>query len=370
MNTTAHAGEAAESVTLYFRQGGSDKVYSARLCPQGELWVVKFAYGRRGSTMNTGTKTPAPVPYEKAKKIYSKLVAQKTAKGYTPGEDGTPYTAQSSGTAAPAVDSGVRVQLLNEVDESEIERLILDDAWGMQEKMDGRRQVVRTAGAGVIEAINRKGLVIPVAESIQQSVLQLPAACCTIDGEAVGDTLYAFDLLEKKHLDLRNLTYRERHAQLVDMLSSAGNESAIVLVPLAVGTKRKRALFTAVKNGGGEGVVLKRLDAQYTAGRPNSGGDQLKYKFYATGSFLVSRANTKRSVGLQLADGTAIGNVTIPANKAIPPVGVVVEIRYLYCRSGGALYQPIYLGERDDIGAQNCTARQIKYKSTEYDEDA
>lgn len=363
----AQIAGAEESITLYFRQGGSDKVYSVELERRDDGWMVLFAYGRRGSTMNTGSKTAAPVPYEKAKKVYDKLVAEKTAKGYTPGEDGTPYTAPSSSTAAP-VSSGITVQLLNEVDESEIERLIADDAWGMQEKMDGRRQVIRDTGADVIEAINRKGLVVAVAESIRRSALQMAHGYFTIDGEAVGDTLYAFDLLQKEGNDIGDLPYQDRHAQLVNMLAFDGHE-AIVLVPLALGTKRKRALFNAVKNGGGEGVVFKRLAARHTPGRPNSGGDQLKYKFYATGSFIVSRVNAKRSVGLKLADGTEMGNVTIPPNKAIPEVGAVVEIRYLHCFQGGSLYQPTYLVERDDIGAEDCTARQIKFKSNEYDEE-
>jgi bifunctional non-homologous end joining protein LigD len=357
---------AEESITLYFREGSSDKVYSVELlCRSGLGWVVLFAYGRRGSTMNTGEKTAGPVPYEKAKKVYDKLVAEKTAKGYTPGEDGTPYTAPSSSTAAPA-DSGVRVQLLNEVAEEDIETLIADDAWGMQEKMDGRRQVVQRA-VSVVTGINRKGLAVAVAGSIHSSVIDLGTRL-TIDGEAVGDTLYAFDLLEKDDRDLRGKTYTERHAHLVNLLLN--HTGAIVLVPLALGTARKRKLFNAVKNGGGEGVVFKRLAAPYTAGRPNSGGDQLKFKFYSTGSFIVSKLNAKRSVGLKLADGTAMGNVTIPPNKDIPPIGAVVEIRYLYCFAGGSLYQPTYLVERDDIGAEDCTARQIKFKATDYEEDA
>jgi hypothetical protein len=42
-----------------------------------------------------------------------------------------------------------------------------------------------------------------------------------------------------------------------------------------------------------------------------------------------------------------------------------VEIRYLYCTGpGGSLYQPIYLGERDDMPVSDCTVerQQLKYK--------
>ena len=41
--------------------------------------------------MNTGTKTNVPLDYDNAKRIFEKLVKEKQAKGYSQGEDGTPY---------------------------------------------------------------------------------------------------------------------------------------------------------------------------------------------------------------------------------------------------------------------------------------
>jgi len=78
-----------ERITLYYREGSSDKVYQASIEPRGELFVVNFAFGRRSATLQTGTKTPEPVDYDSAKKIYDKLVQEKKAKGYTEGPDGT-----------------------------------------------------------------------------------------------------------------------------------------------------------------------------------------------------------------------------------------------------------------------------------------
>ena len=43
----------------------------------------------------------------------------------------------------------------------------------------------------------------------------------------------------------------------------------------------------------------------------------------------------------------------------------MVEIRYLYVAGeNGALYQPVYLGERDEIDADDCTLERqhLKYK--------
>jgi bifunctional non-homologous end joining protein LigD len=78
-----------ERITLHYREGSSDKVYQASIEPRDESFVVNFAFGRRGSTLQAGTKTSEPVDYDSAKKIYDKLVREKKAKGYTEGPDGT-----------------------------------------------------------------------------------------------------------------------------------------------------------------------------------------------------------------------------------------------------------------------------------------
>lgn len=363
-----NATQGAESVTLYFKEGSSDKVYAAQIEQSGKGWLVNFQYGRRGSTMNTGSKTPAPLPFEKAKGIFDKLVAEKTSKGYTTGEDGATYTHTSSEVR----DTGERPQLLNDITEEEAERLIEDPAWGMQEKMDGRRRLAKKQAKDV-SGINKKGLTVDLPSVVVASVNAARSfSGGVIDGEAVGDTLFAFDLLDSTGGitgSIRGLGYLDRYK----ILSSLGFKGAIQIVPLAVTTAEKRALFEKVKAAGGEGVVFKRLDAPYKAGRPNSGGDQLKFKFYAMGSFIVSKVNAKRSVALEvLFNGkrTSIGNVTITPNKAVPAVGDVVEIRYLYCFKGGSLYQPTFLAVRDDVDADECVHTQLKYKSDDNDEEA
>jgi bifunctional non-homologous end joining protein LigD len=114
------------NVTLYYREGSSDKVYQASIEPRGDGFVVNFAYGRRGNTLTTGTKTAKAVDFATAKKTFDKLVKEKTAKGYTPGEDGTPY----QHTDKEQRSTGVLPQLLNPIDEGEVERFLTDDAGG------------------------------------------------------------------------------------------------------------------------------------------------------------------------------------------------------------------------------------------------
>src|SRR5207248_3300549 len=148
----------------------------------GPGFCVNFAYGRRGATLQTGTKTTSPVGYDQAKKIFDKLVKEKTAKGYTPGESGTPYL----NTDKEHRSAGVQPQLLNPIDECNLESLINSDEWVMQEKFDGKRVLIRKEGDEVA-GINRQGLIIGLPKPIVDAVLELDTISCLLDGECVGD---------------------------------------------------------------------------------------------------------------------------------------------------------------------------------------
>ena len=171
MNATMNPPQA-ESITLYYREGSSDKVYQCSLEPSGPLFVVNFAYGRRGQTLQTGTKTSSPVDFDTAKRIYDKLVREKMAKGYTPGEDGTPY--KQTGNERRA--TSILPQLLNAVEEAEVLRLIKDPAWCLQEKKDGRRLLLQKQGAA-IHGINRKGLLVGLASPIVVQAARIVRRC-------------------------------------------------------------------------------------------------------------------------------------------------------------------------------------------------
>jgi bifunctional non-homologous end joining protein LigD len=347
-----------ENVTLYYREGSSDKIYQCQIEQAGERFVVNFAYGRRGSTMNTGTKTNVPVEYEDAKRIYEKLVREKTAKGYTPGEDGTPYQHTEK------QPSGILPQLLNSIEESRVLDLMQDDAWCGQEKFDGRRLIVRKEGAA-INGINKKGNLVGLPEPLFQ-IVRLFSGDVVIDGESIGDNYFAFDLLVLDGVDIRGWPYRERLAALMNLLFGV-QQTVIKFTETAFTPAQKIGLLDKLRNGRKEGIVFKQLHSPYTAGRPNSGGTQLKHKFVATLSAVVARVNQRRSVELQLIgqDGwVKCGNVTIPANHKIPQAGQVVEVRYLYAfKESGVLYQPVYLGPRDDVDDSECLASQLKYKA-------
>jgi bifunctional non-homologous end joining protein LigD len=187
-----------------------------------------------------------------------------------------------------------------------------------------------------------------------------------MDGECVGDVFYAFDLLEWDGQDYRSKPYSRRLVQLSSVLLNRPTVTHIEFVQTATDPANKERLFRHLQSEKKEGVVFKRLDAPYTPGRPNSGGNQLKHKFYATLSAVVGGINDKRSVELRLLNGQGwipVGNVTIPANQVVPKVGDILEVRYLYCfRESNALYQPTFLGRRDDLQPHDCVMSQLKYK--------
>lgn len=380
-----------KSISLYYTQGSSDKEYHVQLLigevssPNG--WVVNFQYGRRGSSLNWGTKTPEPLEYDKAEKVYNKLVGSKIGKGYTedpsgiPGSTHIPPKPTQTGSQPAAVRSGAPTvitvppvtrrilwqedtepllpQLLNEIEEDELESYLTDDSWGAQEKKDGKHLMIRKTGVQVIIS-NKKGKEIGNADPHD-----IGGGDMVLDAEGIGQTFHVFDLLEHDGKSYRELGYRERHMKLAGL--SLGD--AVKVVPLAVGTRAKRSLIKRLRDENREGIVFKRLDAPYRPGRPNKGGDMVKFKFYAEASVIATAGRSgKRSVGMQVyKDGvlTDVGNVTIPPNKDVPEPGAVIEVRYLYAYRGGSLYQPTYKEPRDDVGHDECVETQLKYKAEE-----
>ena len=164
MSTLAVSPSTA-AISLYFREGSSDKVYHAQIAPDGnDLYSVNFQYGRRGSTLQTGTKTAAPVALAQARKIFDKLVAEKRAKGYTEGESGVPY----SGGELANRRFEYAPQLLNSIDEPAMLEYLRHPDWLMQEKMDGVRLIVVRRGDSVT-AGNRNGLTVAVSASHRRS---------------------------------------------------------------------------------------------------------------------------------------------------------------------------------------------------------
>jgi bifunctional non-homologous end joining protein LigD len=361
---------AIAQTSLYFSEGCSDKEYHAEIVEVAGGNVVNFRYGRRGSSLTAGTKTSVPVDFAQAKKIFDKLVKEKTGKGYTADVSGAAY----QGTENSGLKSDFIPQLLNPISKNEAMRLIADSKWAAQEKMDGERRAAHAENVKVI-GMNRKGLIVPLPQVIADELQSIVAnsGSIRVDGEIIGDTLYVFDLHIYKGEHIHSLPWLERMHLAKYALSGC---KQIKSVPVAVTTEEKRALWDKVKGAHGEGVVFKLIKSIVKEGRPNSGGDWLKFKFTESASCWVMEVNSgKRSVKIGLQDDyrkpqmIPVGNVTIPPNYDVPAAGDIVEVEYLYAYKGGSLYQPVYRGKRSDVYIEACIIGQLKFKPEGRDEE-
>lgn len=354
-----------ETISLYNQTGNSDKVYVVNLVEVSpSTFNVICFYGRRGNSLTEQVKTQQPVSYSQAKKVYDKVVSEKLGKGYFEGDEVNGLVVSSNPTSATSSSnaSGLMPQLLNSIDIADAMKYINDDNFMAQEKKDGVRLMTNKANNGVLGS-NKRGLFTPLAKTIFDGLMQITATTFKADGEAIGDHYYLFDLLELEGDNLKQLSAKARYMSLQERFAES---EYVHVVETAFTREEKLALYTRIMDEGGEGVVFKRKSAAYTEGRPNSGGDQFKLKFVESASCVVMETTIgKRSVKFGLYDGANFveyGKVTIPPNQPIPSTSDIIEVRYLYAYRNGALFQPVYLGLRNDIAESECDVSQLKFK--------
>jgi bifunctional non-homologous end joining protein LigD len=366
-------------VLLHCTEGSSDKLYRVQTVTKDGTFGVRADNCRRGNPWTDQGYKVNGVTEPEAMKAAVKLIKSKTAKGYKIIEESNTGTApvppgaeQIKLSAREFLDTGIKPQLLNMIDEAEVPYYIKSPNYAMEEKHDGVRHLIRLNG-GQVEGFNKKGQPTTVDGEVAMAVLKLRVRQCVLDGELVRGHFHIFDLLECEGSDLRELPFRERRRLLIEVMET-NHDDAISRVASYDSPTTKQEYFDTCKAGNCEGVVFKHLGAKHTAGRPSSGGDQLKFKFYATASFICSGQNgLKRSVSLVLLDGSKVpvpvGSVTIPPNHKVPVEGAIVEVRYLYAFPGGSIFQSIYLGERSDVDAGECLLSQLKFKAGTVDDE-
>lgn len=254
-------------------------------------------------------------------------------------------------------------QLLASITELDAEILLADSRWWMQEKHDGVRMLVRVDGQGVA-GWNRRGFDREVPEAVASGLRKLDARSFAVDGELVGEHYVVFDLLEYDGQDFRRQPYATRYLRLVDLFRHVKAGGAVSLAYTSVSTADKQAAFATLRSRGREGVVFKDRLAKHHAGRHAS---QRKFKFINTASVVVTGQNPgARSVAVSMVgeggERVDVGNCTVPAGHNLPSPGEVVEVRYLYATDKGRLFQPVYLGVRDDVTESDCGIGQLRRK--------
>ena len=367
-NTTTSTSITPEQLplktSLFYTSGASDKEYHAQLLAEGSGYVVHFQYGRRGGTLTEGTKTKAPVAFEKAVKVFESLLAEKIQKGYTQDTTGAIFGGSTQGTQE---FTGILPQLLNPITADDAEHYIQSSDWIAEEKYDGVRRIMDCTDTDAQPgSINRKGLRVGMPIETATALAPLGQhAPYQLDGELVGSVFYVFDVLQWDGRDCRSDDAETRSQRLNDVQAAVGTSTLVITAPVARTVDEKRALVAELQGRRAEGIVFKKQGGTYIPGRPASGGDQVKWKFVKTATFVVlAHKDDKRSVQMGLVDATRnLGFVTIPVNYNVPAVGALIEVEYLYAYPNGALAQPVYRGERDDLDKAACVEAQLIFKA-------
>jgi bifunctional non-homologous end joining protein LigD len=361
-----------KAIRLAYRDGSSDKVYHAAVVETDGKFSCEVEWGRRGSTLSTGTKAK-DTTLEKAQVAFDRIVKEKTSKGYeeVPGEDGQK-------TLVGLAQTGGReqleqtAQLLNPIEEDELQQFLLDDEWVGQQKYDGVRIIAHLDDK--IQFTNRKGQVTVVAKVVEEALAKFPKGT-VLDGEllpasAGEESIYwVFDILQLKGQDTKTAGFEERH-QLLSILLKKFGTPYVKLAPVFVGPAEKRNLVESLRKQSAEGVVFKKGDAPYVAGRPNSGGNQRKLKFTKTADVFLLSFDAKAYQMAVMHDGKVrkVGKVytgtTADERKKLDAIlkdgeAPVCEIRYLYATEGDICFQPVYVRLRSDKEATECLLSQL-----------
>lgn len=286
-------------------------------------------------------------------------------------------------------------------DEAHLNQLLGDDNFAAQEKLDGMRAIVHVTRTGLRIFSRSSGVDDPTHPLEKTSALPhlafqeyprlrgtiidgeilLPGTdSATLSGTVHRNTvsganklvkLFVFDILKYLDTNMENRPLRDRIYWL-NILSTRMHSPFIVFLPWAFTSSEKRKLYNDVLARGGEGIMLKRLDAMYMqGGRPTDNWYKAKksttFDCVVMG-FTHGKGKYNNHVGAvvfgQYVNGklTELGQASgmsdaIRQDMSVSPhsyIGKVVMIKGMERLKSGAIRHPVYAGLRADKLAKDC----------------
>ena len=242
-----------------------------------------------------------------------------------------------------------------------VHELVQSDSWVMEQKLDGHRILLTEEGRGHSVALSRDGSAYTKELPRAMREFRFPPGEWQLDGELVGKTYWVFDIVQASG-PLYNMDLPYRHAML-DLFFDA-TKPPFRRVPQAITTEEKARLVEMVIAQGLEGIVAKKADSVYPAGRSRA---WLKFKQVSTADVIVTSVHDdgKESAAFAALDLennriVDLGRCSLIGKPAVSP-GNVIEVRYLYVGANGHLYQPTLLRKRDDKPMHQCTTDQLRH---------
>jgi ATP-dependent DNA ligase len=269
----------------------------------------------------------------------------------------------------------MKAMTFEEVTQIHVDRFLDDDRYALEPKYDGVRTLISVTSEGV-KLLNRNGNPLaaastnahraPLAREFEAMGLK---GEWMFDGELLDDgVLIVFDLPKACNdkgcvFTTASTTYEDRRVvleRLAELVDWGTPGSRIRLATQALGV-HKRALYEAIAETGGEGVMVKRLDSRYEQRRTKSAGHKIKFTCTVDAVITAMNIEGKDNAALGLIDGERIVPVGRCSLIGKPPVriGSVVEVRYLYVGANGRLVQPRLIRVRGDKTAAECVVDQL-----------
>lgn len=343
-----------------------DKAYGLRIVPApgiADAYHLLYLNGRRGAAMqgkpkvaDPVTKLAIPLALAAANNEFDKVVKAKTKDGYTEDSSGLAYSSSENAGRISGYRPALPADLPRKGTDNRVQELLRDDAWGLQEKKDGQHRGIIIEN-GKVTGTNKNGLVVDIPTHWDSFAALGNHILC---GEHMRDGSYkVFDLFDK------TMNFGQRYTKLEQIFAAALSKTPdlgpIGLVRMVTGTESKKQLRQSIDDSDGEGVVYKRLDAMFESGKNDN---SIREKFFAEMTCFVLAHNDKRSVAIGATDPksglmVALGNVSIPLDQPFPPVGGLMDVKFLYWFEDGSLEQPTSRGMRDDVEHSAVTTDQI-----------
>ena len=361
-----------KSIQLFFQEGSSDKVYNAQIVEDGDLYTVHCQWGRRGASLQEGSKA-VRVPLAAAQKKFDSLVREKTGKGYqeitTDVQPAAvaPPDGQGSGSKVTGKRArvGIKAQLCESIDDDgALDRFLANDDIVAQQKLDGERVLVHVGDELLVT--NREGQKKTIDISQFAGLHYLPQGTI-LDGELLGNEYWLFDVLAFAGDDVKQRGYLERY-EILDGEVEPALTGDIRILPVAIGKKQKLKLHEKLRSANAEGLIFKEREAPYTPGARSAA--MRKYKFIKSADVVILE-NAGNAYLMAVYDGKKLFEVgkvfagtTNASRKALDAALArgerpVCEVKYLYATADHQLFQPVFVAPRTDKLAKECLRAQL-----------
>jgi len=388
-------------IRLEHTTGGHNKFYEMQFIQSKDRVAVRGFYGAIGQTPKEHTIYDGADEMEALAELKKKQL-EKLKKGYVVvSQNGqstaVPMVADNTSDVAtiwPMNAQGVK-------DPDHLQDLLNDDNYVAQEKLDGMRAVIHITEVGLRIFSRSAGVDDPsrplektsslphlaaltfpslVGTVLDTEILIAGKDCAELSGTIHKKDIglenrlvmaFVFDILQLNGVNVTGKPLQERIAMLESLKTELVSEH-VVFLPWARLSDDKQSIYQRILADGGEGVMLKRLDAVYVeGGRPSNNWYKAKKSAtfdcvilgftkgagkFATriGAVIFGQYRNGKLIQLGQASGMSDSVRGLMSKYPEQYLGRVAEIKGMERLKSGAIRHPQYVGIRNDKRPSEC----------------